>query len=175
MNATRSAFSCAVSFSFLTFSSSYGFGCPPLSYHSTTSSSVFCEPSCMYGAGQRHVADRRRLEGALVLLVVGDRRTGPGPALAASMPTPRLWYCSSVKLAPTWQAVHPAFSLKNSSPPRMALSLIGWSSAAFFSSMYSSYSSGSSSFSGLEIFEVGLVRVLEIVRSSRSNPTATAR
>ena len=57
MNATRSFLSWSVRSSFLTFSSSYGFGWPPLAYHSTTSSSVFCEPSCMYGARQGDVAD----------------------------------------------------------------------------------------------------------------------
>ena len=38
------------------------------------------------------------------------------------MPTPRLWYFSSVRLAPTWQAVQLAFSVKNNSQPRLALS-----------------------------------------------------
>ena len=47
MNATRSAFSCAESLRGRIFSLRLGFAWPPLSYHSTTSSSVATEPSCM--------------------------------------------------------------------------------------------------------------------------------
>ncbi|MFM2096315.1 MAG: hypothetical protein RIS70_3439 [Planctomycetota bacterium] len=47
MNSTKSLRSCSFKPIFLIFVLSCGFGCPPLSYHSTTSSSVFWLPSCM--------------------------------------------------------------------------------------------------------------------------------
>ena len=47
------------------------------------------------------------------------------------MPTPRLWYFSSVKFAPTWQAVQFPLVPKKMSRPRLALSDIGCSSASF--------------------------------------------
>jgi len=47
MNSTRSFRSCSFKPIFFTFALSCGLGCPPLSYHSTTSSSVFWLPSCM--------------------------------------------------------------------------------------------------------------------------------
>ena len=46
--------------------------------------------------------------------------TRPMSGFSASMPTPRLWYFSSVRLAPTWQAEQLPLSVKNSSRPRLA-------------------------------------------------------
>ena len=54
----------------------------------------------------------------------------PTSGSGLSIPMPMLWYFSSARFAPTWQAVQLPFSEKKISRPRRADSDIGWASAA---------------------------------------------
>ena len=74
----------SVRLSFLIFSLSVGFGCPPLAYQSTTSSSDFMLPSCMYGGLAATLRHRGSLEGAAVFRIfrdflAADIRASDGP------------------------------------------------------------------------------------------------
>ena len=60
----------------------------------------------------------------------------PMSGFSLSMPMPMLWYFSSVRFAPTWQAVQFALSVKEVSRPRLALSDMGCALASALAVSY---------------------------------------